>query len=67
LQRGRSFTQIDSGITIFEPFHRTSAEMVAFQETVQRLQELFQLGLMRRVFTQVHNIAGQDYYDLAMV
>ena len=60
-------TQIDSGITIFEPFRRTSAELVEFQETVRRLQELEQLGLVRRVFTQQRNIAGQDYYDLAMV
>ena len=60
-------TQIDSGITIFEPFRRTSAELVAFQATVRRLQELEQLGLVRRVFTQVRNIAGQDYFDLAMV
>ena len=59
-------TQIDSGITIFEPFRRTSAEMAEFQETVRRLQELEQLGLVRRVFTQTRNIAGQDYYDLAM-
>ncbi len=59
--------QIDSGIQIFEPFRRTSAEMVEFQETVRRLQELEQLGLVRRVFTQTRNIAGQDYYDLAMV
>ncbi len=59
--------QIDSGISIFEPFRRTSTEMVEFQETVRRLQELEQLGLVRRVFTQVRNIAGQDYFDLAMV
>ncbi len=60
-------TQINAGIIIFEPFPRTSAELVAFQETVRRLQELEHLGLVRRVFTQVRNIAGQDYYDLAMV
>lgn len=60
-------TQIDAGISIFEPFRRTSAELVAFQETVRRLQELEHLGLVRRVFTQVRNIAGQDYFDLAMV
>ncbi len=59
--------QIDSGIAIFEPFRRTSAELMEFQETVRRLQELEQLGLVRRVFTQVRNIAGQDYFDLAMV
>jgi hypothetical protein len=59
--------QIDAGVSIFEPFRRTSAELVAFQETVRRLQELEQLGLVRRLFTQVRNIAGQDYYDLAMV
>ncbi|MBA3712815.1 MAG: hypothetical protein H0W76_10255 [Pyrinomonadaceae bacterium] len=59
--------QIDAGIIIFEPFPRTSAELVAFQETVRRLQEMEQLGLVRRVFTQVRHIAGQDYFDLAMV
>jgi hypothetical protein len=59
--------QIDAGISIFEPFRRTSAELVAFQETVRRLQELEQRGLVRRVFTQERNMTGQDYFDLAMV
>jgi len=32
--------QIKSGIVIFEPFRRTPQEIVEFQDTVERLQEL---------------------------
>ncbi len=59
--------QIAAGVIIYEPFRRTSRELTEFQDTVHRLQEMERLGLVRHVFTQVRSIAGQEYYDLAMV
>ncbi len=59
--------QIDEGISIFEPFRRTSHEMVEFQDTVARLQEMEQLGLVRRTYTQQREIAGREYIDFVMV
>ncbi len=59
--------QIASGVIIHEPFRRTSRELTEFQDTVHRLQEMERLGLVKHVFTQVRSIAGQEYYDLAMV
>lgn len=59
--------QIDGGIQIFEPFRRTSRELVEFQDTVARLLEMEKLGLIRRTFTQKREIAGAEYCDLVMV
>ncbi len=59
--------QIDAGICIFEPFHRTSRDMVEFQDTVARILEMEQLGLVRRTFVQKRDIAGAEYCDLIMV
>ncbi len=59
--------QIDEGIQIFEPFRRTSRELVEFQDTVARILEMESLGLVRRTFTQKREIAGAEYYDLIMV
>lgn len=59
--------QIDEGIQIFEPFRRTSRELVEFQDTVARVLEMEKLGLVRRTFTQKREIAGSEYCDLIMV
>ena len=59
--------QIDSGITIYEPLHRTARDMIEFQDTASRLLEMERLGLTSRVFTQVCDIAGSEYYDFVMV
>ncbi len=59
--------QIAAGVIIHEPFQRTSRELMDFQDTVHRLQEMERLGLVGHVFTQVRSIAGQEFYDLAMV
>jgi hypothetical protein len=59
--------QIASGITIYEPYPRTSQALVEFQDLVHRLQEMERLGLVTRVWTQVRQIAGSEYYDMAMV
>ena len=59
--------QIDEGIQIFEPFRRTSRELVEFQDLVARILEMESLGLVRRTFMQKREIAGAEYYDLIMV
>ena len=59
--------QIDEGIQIFEPFRRTSRELVEFQDLVARILEMESLGLIKRTFTQKREIAGAEYYDLIMV
>lgn len=56
---------IASGISIFEPFGRT--ELLGFQDTVHRLQEMERQGLISRVFTQPRMIISQEYCDLVMV
>lgn len=59
--------QIADGIVIYEPFRRTPQELAEFQLTVERLLEMERLRLVRRVYTQQREIAGQSHYDLAMV
>ena len=59
--------QLASGITIFEPFHRTPHGINEFQDTVQRLLEMEREGLVGRVFTEKRSSRGQDYYILASV
>lgn len=59
--------QIDEGIQIFEPFRRTSRDMMEFQDTVQRILEMEREGLIRRTFVQKREIAGAEYCDLIMV
>jgi len=59
--------QIDEGICIFEPFRRTSREMMEFQDTVARILEMERLGLVMRTFTQKKEIAGAEYCDFIMV
>ena len=59
--------QIDGGISIFEPLRRPSRELVEFQDTVARILEMENLGLIGRTFTQKREIAGAEYCDLIMV
>ena len=59
--------QIASGVTIYEPFRRTTEELRKFQDTVDRLKEMEQLGLIRRLFTQTRTSSDGEHVDLAMV
>ncbi len=59
--------QIAAGIVIFEPFYRRGRELLEFQATVERLPEMHQLGLVRQVWRQRREIAGTQYYDMAVV
>ena len=59
--------QIASGVVIFEPFYRRGRELLEFQATVERLLEMHQLGLVQQVWTQQREIAGTEYYDMAVV
>lgn len=58
---------INEGITIYEPMRRTSQELTEFQDTVARLLEMERTGLVGRIYTQTREIAGAEYYDMAMV
>ena len=59
--------QLASGIYIFEPFYRSGRELQEFQTTVERLQEMKELGLVQYVWLQKRDIAGCEYYDMAVV
>ena len=59
--------QIAAGVIIFEPFYRRGHELLEFQATVERLLEMHQLGLVQQVWTQQREIAGTEYYDMAVV
>ena len=59
--------QIASGIVIFEPLSRRGRELLEFQALVERLLEMHQLGLVHQVWTQKREIAGTEYYDMAVV
>jgi len=59
--------QIESGISIFEPYHRKASDMVEFQHTVECLFEMKRLGLIRHAYTEKHVIAGREYCDLISV
>ena len=59
--------QIASGVLIFEPLYRRGRESPEFQATVERLPEMHQLGLVRQLWRQRREIAGTQYYDMAVV
>ncbi len=59
--------QIDEGICIFEPYRRTSRDMMEFQDTVARILEMEREGLITGTFVQKREIAGAEYCDLIMV
>ena len=58
--------QIADGVTIHEPYYRRAKELMEFQETARLMLELSEEGLIGRCYTQVHEIAGVEYYDMAM-
>lgn len=55
--------QIKSGVMIFEPSLRTSAELTRFQETARLLLGLEGKGLIYKCFVTEFEIAGVKYYD----
>ncbi len=59
--------QIDAGISIFEPFGRTPETLREFAETVARLEEMKQLGLVRQLFTQTRSSFGKEQIVMVMV
>lgn len=59
--------RIADGIVIYEPFPRDSQGMREFQDTVNRLQEMEQLGFIGRLFIQTRSSQGEEYIDLVMV
>ena len=66
-EQAKLLEQIESGITIFEPFYRRSKELLEFQQLVETLLELEAEKLIGRVWTQQQHISGVDYYDVAVV
>ena len=59
---------IASGVTIYEPFGRTSQDLQSFQDTVERLKEMEREGLVQKLFLQFR--AGtqvEDQIELVMV
>lgn len=55
--------QIKSGVMIFEPYLRTSAELTRFQETSRLLLGLEEKGLVYKCYVTEFEIAGAKYYD----
>ena len=65
-RKAKLLEQIADGVTIHEPLYRRSKEMMEFQETARLMLELSDEGLIGRCYTQVHEIAGVEYYDMVM-
>ena len=59
--------RIAAGVVIFGPLYRCGREFQEFQTTVERLPEMHQLGLVRQVWRQRREVAGTQYYDMAVV
>jgi len=59
--------QIDAGVTIYEPFLRTPEKLQEFDDTVARLQEMEQLGLVKRLFTQTQSSSGSERINFVMI
>jgi len=59
--------QIESGVTIFEPFGRTPEKLREFDDTVARLREMERLGLIRQLFAQTHTSFGEEQINLVMI
>ncbi|HZS48419.1 MAG TPA: hypothetical protein VFC63_25335 [Blastocatellia bacterium] len=59
--------QIAGGVVIFEPFRRDAEGLREFQDTVARLQEMEQLGLIGRLFVEKRSRRGSDYIDYVMI
>ena len=59
--------QIDAGISIFEPFGSTLETLREFADTVARLEEMKELGLVRQLFTQTRTSFGEEQIVMVMV
>jgi hypothetical protein len=59
--------QIAGGVVIFEPFRRDAEGVRIFQDTVHRLQEMEELGLIGRLFIQKRTHRAEEYIDLVMI
>ena len=59
--------QIESGVTIFEPFGRTPEKLREFDDMVARLQEMERLGLIKRLSTQMRSSSGGERIDFVMI
>lgn len=59
--------QINTGISIFEPFGRAPEIRREFADTVSRLEEMKRLGLVRQLFTQTRTSFGEEQIVMVMV
>ena len=59
--------QVADGVTIYEPFLHTPEGLREFEDTVARLQEMEQLGLVKRLFTQTRTSSGNGQVVMVMV
>ncbi len=59
--------QIHAGVTIYEPFNRTPDGLREFQDTIARLEEMKQLGLVRQLSTQTRTSFGQEEIMMVMI
>lgn len=59
--------QINAGVTIYEPFDRTPDRLREFSDTVARLEEMKQLGLIRQLFTQTRSSFGEEQIVMVLV
>ncbi|MDQ3685455.1 MAG: hypothetical protein M3430_07605 [Acidobacteriota bacterium] len=59
--------RVDDGVTIYEPFDRTPERLKEFSDTVARLEEMKELGLVRQLFTQTRSSFGEEQVTMVMV
>jgi hypothetical protein len=59
--------QIADGVTIYEPFTRTSEKLREFEDTVARLREMERLGLIGKLFIQTRTSSGEESVEMVMV
>jgi len=59
--------RVDDGVTIYEPFDRTPERLREFSDTVARLEEMKELGLVRQLFTQTRSSFGEEQITMVMV
>ncbi len=59
--------RIDDGVTIYETFDRTPERLREFSDTVTRLAEMKELGLVRQLFTQTRSSFGEEQITMVMV
>lgn len=59
--------QIADGVVIYEPFRRDAEGLRTFQDTVHRLREMEELGMIGRLFIQKRDHRGDEYVDMVMI